>query len=230
MKCGVTLSATLLSVMLLGGCGYGGEGGFVSRPGLSSYAEMKSWSRPLTPAQEAKRYGECPRPNGLFEDMPREKNTPEEKHARPLSDHFRVEGFEVPATTYPGGTEDDEPIPVTADPIHLFGGEKNGVRQYLKEGLKEGESPGRILTLELRPLGPGRFRIGITTTTGLTAVSDRGIISSGGVCQKGAKRNFWWSRDENKMVLHQTLHVEPETGDIVFYGSTGMVRYKRIGD
>ena len=214
----LTALTALLSVMLLGGClrAEGGNGH------ISSYSEMKIAMRPLSPERWDKIHRECPRPNGIFKHVAGPKDTI-------LSHYFMVEGFEIPATTYPGGTEDDEPLPSEAYPINLFGGEKNGVRQWLNP--KKGDPPLRIHTLELRPLGPGRFRIGVTTTNGLSAVSNRGVIVFWGSymrCEKGAIKSFSQTH-EKKMVLTWELFVDPETGDIVVRTSTGIARYTRVG-
>jgi hypothetical protein len=228
MKHGITLSATLVCMILLGGC-YVPRGGPYKQP---SYSELKNLT-PLTPAQEEELYGECPRPNGLFESET--ETTP---HAK-LYNNFWVEESETPAIRYPGGTEDDAPLPSVAYPIHLLGSERKGAQQRPPQ--KKGDLSTHRLILELRPLGPRRFRIGLTTTTGLSVASDRGILAfkrtpvEQSRCENGVMKTFGWDDGKNGWVLSWTFHVEPQTGDVVIAiynarAATKYLRYKRIGN
>ena len=140
-----------------------------------------------------------------------------------------VEGFALLATSFPDGREDDEPLPIDGVPSDLlFGSEKNGVRlRYMPSTLHEG------LTLELRPLGLVRFRIGVTSSlTGRSAESDRGWISLSGEkrCENGVLKSFWKKYD--KTVLGEALFVDEESGDIVVHSPLPpeiYYRFKRIG-
>ncbi|GHU16983.1 hypothetical protein FACS189475_00080 [Betaproteobacteria bacterium] len=225
MRRGLTLSVTLVAVILLGACEYLAEGAKgVRSPSYSEEKEALKNRKPLSPEQLEKVYGECPKPNGIF------KNEADVKNVSQLEDYFLVEGFEIPATSFPGGREDDEPLPSSSSPINLLGGEKNGVRQHYYQQRTYQER----FTLELRPLGLGRFHIGVTSSlTGRSAESDRGWINSlGGQvhCENGVLKGFWKKYD--KTVLGWEFFVDEESGDIVVHSPLPPERYyrfKRIG-
>ena len=148
----------------------------------------------------------------------------------------------MPATNYPGGREDDEPLPVIGTPIDLLlGSEKNGVRQrYVPRELLP---PEKGLTLELRPLGLGRFHMVVKSSiTGRSAESDRGWINFPPEqevrCENGALKGFWVI--DGKTLLGWEFFVDAESGDIVVHSPEGVFyspqplpekyyRFKRIG-
>lgn len=235
--------AAFVSVVFLAGCSDGffylGErrGPYLKE---SSYSEVRSALKnrqPLSSEQLETLYGECPRPNGIFKN-----DASDEGSSRRLDHFFRVEGFVMPATSYPGGREDDEPLPVSGKPIDLLlGSEKNGVRQrYLP---KEPHPPEKGLTLELRSLGLGRFHIGVKSSiSGRSAESDRGWINFPAErevrCENGALKGFWVI--DGKARLGWELFVDAETGDIVLHSPGGVFyspeplperfyRFERIG-
>jgi hypothetical protein len=231
----LTMSVIFVLVASLGACK--GESAIAFWK-ISSYSEAKEARKnhkPLSPEQLEKVYGECPKPNGVF------KNDADAKNAYRLENFFSVEGFEIPATNYLGGREDDEPLHVGSNPIDLLGGEKNGVRQRYHHR----RSPQERFTLELRPLGLGRFHIGVKSSNGLSGESDRGWIKSlGGKwhCESGVLKGFW--KEYDKTVLGWELFVDEKSGDIVVHSPgrtlklrSGMqqtperyYRFKRIGE
>ena len=238
MRCGLTILVAFVLMASLSSCSFKGERALpIARE--PSYSEvksaMKNW-KPLSPEQLEKVYGECPKPNGVF------KNDAEEKNGPRLEYYFVVDDrFQVPATIYPGGKEDDEPLPSLGRPLDLLGGEKNGVRQRYPQKLAP---PERGLTLELRPLGLGRFHIGIKSSiTGLSGASDGGLINFNVDrmvrCEKGALKGFWVI--DGKTLLGWELFVDVETGNIVVHSPGGVFyspqplperyhRFQRIGE
>ncbi|GHU09236.1 hypothetical protein FACS1894158_18750 [Betaproteobacteria bacterium] len=227
MRRGLTILASLVFVALLGACHER-----AARYWPSSYSEAKEARKnrkPLSPEQLEKVYGECPKPNGIF------RNEADVKNVSQLEDYFLVEGFDIPATSFPGGREDDESLSASATPVNLLGGEKNGVRQdYYHQRYYEHRTLQERFTLELRPLGLGRFHIGVTSSlTGRSAESDRGWINSlGGQvhCENGVLKGFWKKYD--KTVLGWEFFVDEESGDIVVHSPLPPERYyrfKRIG-
>lgn len=235
MRYGLKISVAVVFVILLGACNYLAEGAKGLRK--ASYSEAKNARKnikPLSLEQLEKVYGECPKPNGVF------KNDADVKNVHRLEEYFVVEGFEIPATSFPGGREDDEPLPASGNPINILGGEKNGVWQsYAKQ-----RTPQERFTLELRPLGLGRFRIGVKSSSGLSGESDKGLINLYSDemvrCESGSLKGFWTSQRKNKTVMGWGLFVDAENGDIVvhfpgtdIYGPQTPERYhrfKRIGE
>jgi hypothetical protein len=89
-----------------------------------SYSEAKSEMKnrkPLSSIQLQEFFGECPKPDGVFKN---ETVASDGRNTDRLERYFWVEGFEIPATSYRGGREDDDPLPASASPINLLGSEK----------------------------------------------------------------------------------------------------------
>lgn len=244
----IMILAAFVAVVLVAGCSNGffylGERrGPYSKP--MTYSERKSElksMKPLSLEQLEKLYGECPAPNGAFNN---DSDVDHNVGSLYLHRHFFVEGFVRPATVYPGGKDGDEPLPAIGSPIDLLflGGEKNSVgSRYLPS---QSFSPEKGLILELRPLGLGRFYIGIRSNiNGRSAESDRGVIAVSGTpreyCEKGVLKRFHVNKKENKAIMYEEMFVEAESGDIIIHWPSSLligkefpetyIRFKRIGN
>jgi hypothetical protein len=184
----------------------------------TTYSERKvelEGIKPLPIEQSKKMYSECPIPNGVFSN-----DATGGKHSRRLDHYFRVEGFVMPATSWPGGRESDPPLPATGKPIDILMGIEKGGLKYLYFP-KEILPPEKGLILELRPLGFGRFYIGIKSgITGKSGESDKGwldlsVNNSPAHCENGVLKGFWGSEAKNTMVLGWELFVDAGTEDVL---------------
>lgn len=215
---------------LLSACESLGEGA----KGLSvrSYAEAKKArenAKKPSPEEQERLYAGCPKPNGVF------LNDAEGKGGVRLEQYFLVPGFEIPATSYPSGTPDDAPLAASASPIEILGGKKDGIwRGYDKR------TPREHFTLELRPLGQGRFRIGVKSTSGLSGEAE-GFLSLSGEgkrCENGSLKAYWKTLTET--IFGWELFVEAGSGDLIVHSPGGQyyggwheerfTRFKRIGN
>ncbi|MBK9445202.1 MAG: hypothetical protein IPO00_03385 [Betaproteobacteria bacterium] len=148
-----------------------------------------------------------------------------------LDRYFWIPGFLMPATSLPGGTKNDEPLPARASPIDILSRVDNEPWQKLYH-----PHPSERFTLELRPLEKGRFRIGVKSSLGPSGEADGYFNLSGERkrCENGVLKAFW--RNYDKIVPGWELYVEPATGDIVMVYNTAKergeisYRFKRIGN
>lgn len=224
----IILVAVTVSV-LLSACesfGEGAKGLYV--PSYSEAANARKNFKPPSPEELARLTAGCPKPNGVFQ------NDAQEKGKGSLERHFLVPGFETPATSFPGGRADDLPLAASAFAINILGGVKNGVRQSYYP------HPSERFTLELRPLGEGRFRIGVKSTLGLSGEAE-GYLSLSGEgkrCENGSLKAYWKTPKET--IFGWELYVEAGSGDIVIHSPGGQyyggwhkesfTRFKRIGN
>lgn len=147
----------------------------------------------------------CPKPNGVFRN-----EAEENKSVKDLQGYFKAPGFETPATSYPGGRENDEPIPLSAYAINILGGVKNGVRQDYKR------VPGERFTLELRPREHNNFLIGVKSSLGLSDQAEGYLIILSGIdmhCENGSLKAY--SKTLKETIFDWELYVEAGSGDIV---------------
>lgn len=199
----------------------------------SSYREVMNAVKHLSPEQLERLYRECPRPSGVFNN-----DATDGKNSRRLDYYFRVDGFVVPATLFRGGKDGDEPVPVNGKPIDIITGiEKDGF--HFVYFPKEHIPPEKGLVLELRPLGHGRFNIGIRSgVTGRSGESDKGwfdLSINAARCENGVLKGFWGSKAKDTLILGWELFVDADTGDILLrfpqvrpQTPEGYYRFKRI--
>jgi len=224
-----SLSALLIATIIVGllsACeSLGEQAKGLSRPSYSEAKKARETAKKPSAEELDRLYSECPRPNGVFQ------NDAKERGGVRLERYFSVPGFEIPATSYPGGSSDDVPLPASASPIEILGGKKGGIWQGYNK-----RSPQERFTLELHPLGQGRFRIGVKSSLGLSGEAE-GYLSLSGErkrCEGGVLKAFW--RDHDKIIPGWELYVEEATGDIIMAYSTAIergevsYRFKRIGN
>ena len=211
---------------LLSACESFGEGAKgLSRPSYSEAKTAREDAKKSSPIELDRLFAECPKPNGVFQ------NDAMERGGVRLEQYFLVPGFEIPATSYPGGKFGDPALAASASPIEILGGKIDGVwLGYNKR------TPQERFTLELRPLEKGRFRIGVKSSLGPSGEADGYFNLSGERkrCENGVLKAFW--RNYDKIVPGWELYVEPATGDIVMVYNTAKergeisYRFKRIGN
>ena len=193
-----------------------------------SYSDYRNAQQPSSETM-SRLMAQCPKPNGVFE------NETTEKRGVPLERYFRVPGFQMPATSFRGGRESDEPLVTAASPINILTRVKNQAWQELYH-----PQPSERFILELRPLGEGRFRIGVKSTLGLSGEAE-GYLSLGGEdkrCENGSLKAYWKTLKET--IFGWELYVEAGSGDIVIHSPGGQyyggwhketfARFKRIGN
>lgn len=230
MKTGPLTTLMVLMLMNLNACDSLGEGAKgLARPSYAEAKKNRENAKKSSPEELERLFAECPKPNGVFQ------NDAQEKGGVRLEQYFSVPGFEIPATSYPGGRSDDAPLAASASPIEILGGKKDGVWQGYDK-----RTPQERFTLVLRPLSGGRFYIGVKSSTGLSADAEGYLKLSGESkrCENGVLKAFW--RNYDKIVLGSELYVEPGTGDIVVRIPSGhyagewhnerFIRFKRIGN
>jgi hypothetical protein len=169
---------------------------------------------------------QCPRFNGVFEIN--------SKGSYHLTYFLRAVGLKEPATDYPGGRPEDPPVPVSAQAESLFSHTPEGLIQPQYVTFYD------LTTIELRPLGNGRFRARIAHRDGRVAEGTvefwlyRENSGSGFVCEQGAVKSMRFFKKAG-FQLGWRLYEEPETGDILMVDATpehaGTItsRFKRVG-
>jgi hypothetical protein len=203
------------------------------RPGgplpVFTYQEVMAAARTkyVPPEEEL---AQCPRFNGVFEI----NNSAQSKGSYHLTYFLLAVGLKHPATNYPGGRPEDPPVPISARVEALFSHTQEGLTNPPYVTFYD------LTTIELRPLGNGRFRARIAHRDGRVAEGTvelwlyRANSGDGFICERGAVKSMDFFK-RTGLQFGWRLYEEPETGDILMVDATpehaGTItsRFKRVG-